>query len=196
MDQTHRWEKRSLERHLQNTNNQLIYCVIHGGVDYNLRQQSIDYLTNLPFDGIAIGGSLGKDRNELIETLKFIMPRIPKDKPNHVLGIGDLESISRFISLGVDTFDSAYPTRLGRHGNFLTNEGIINISSTKYKQDFNPIDKECTCYTCRNHYTRAYLHHLLKSYEPTFGTLGTIHNLHFLTNLMKQIRTKILNDEL
>ena len=96
---------------------------MHGGVDKALRQHSIDYLSSLPFDGYAVGGSLGKDKDELIDLLAFVMPRLPQDKPNHLLGIADGESIDRAVPWGVDTFDSCYPTRVARHGYCLTRQG-------------------------------------------------------------------------
>jgi queuine tRNA-ribosyltransferase len=108
---THRWEQRSLEAHLQNPQQQAMYGVIHGGVDHALRKLSCDHLTNLPFDGFAIGGSMGKNKEEMHNLLSFTLPLLPVDKPNHLLGIGDLGSIERSIPLGIDTFDSSYPTK-------------------------------------------------------------------------------------
>ena len=102
---THRWEARSLRAHLADQRQQAMYAVLHGGVDRELRRMSAGYITALPFDGYAIGGSLGKDRDELIEVLEFLMPMVPTHKPNHLLGIADLESIRRAVPLGVDTFD-------------------------------------------------------------------------------------------
>ena len=120
---SHRWEARSLKQHLNDLRQQAMYCVVHGGVDKALRQHSIDYLSSLPFDGYAVGGSLGKDKDELIDLLAFVMPRLPQDKPNHLLGIADGESIDRAVPWGVDTFDSCYPTRVARHGYCLTRQG-------------------------------------------------------------------------
>lgn len=195
LDRTHRWEKRSLDTHLQNPNNQAMYAVIHGGIDPELRKQSCNYLTSLPFDGFAIGGSLGKTREEMFAMLAYTMPLIPTDKPNHLLGIGDLASLEQSIAYGVDTFDSSHPTRCARHGLLFTSTGNLSIESGINKNDFNPIDKHCTCFTC-THYTRAYVHHLFKAKELTGYTLATIHNLHFMVQLMSEYRHKILQDEL
>jgi queuine tRNA-ribosyltransferase len=195
LDRTHRWEKRSLDKHLQNPNNQAIYAVIHGGLDISLRAKSCDFLTNLPFDGFALGGSLGTTKHDLNMLLMHVMPRLPAHTPNHLLGIGDLESISIGVSLGVDTFDSSYPTRCARHGLLFAKQGPIKIMHTSNKENFNTINPECLCYTCQN-YTVAYLHHLFKAKELTAYTLATIHNLHFMINLMHAYRLKILNDEL
>ena len=192
---THEWEKRSLDHHLKTPNNQAMYAVVHGGVDRSLRQKSIDFLTALPFDGYAIGGSLGKSRADMLELVKFVAPRLPTERPNHLLGIGDLESLDTCIPYGVDTFDSSYPTRAARHGMLLRNDRHIKISSTSHKQSLTPIDSTCSCYTCR-HYSLAYLHHLYKANELTFMTLATIHNLTFMVDRMRFMREAILADQL
>ncbi len=193
LDRTHRWEKRSLEEHLKNRNNQAMYAVIHGGVDPALRRESCEFLTDLPFDGYSIGGSLGKTKPEMVEMLTGLLPRLPEEKPNHLLGIGDLESLVQCIPLGIDTFDSSYPTRAARHGLLLTKTGGLKLSRGVNAMHYEPIDKECSCSTCKN-YNVAYLHHLFKASELTFYTLATIHNLHFMIGLMKDYRESILND--
>jgi queuine tRNA-ribosyltransferase len=195
LERTHRWEKRSLEYHLQAPQGQAMYAVIHGGVDPALRLQSAQYLTSLPFDGYAIGGSVGKTKPEMIEMLTSLIPHLPREKPNHLLGIGDLESIEQCIPLGIDTFDSSYPTRSARHGVFLTATSSLKIGKADYRSDFSPIEEGCGCHTCR-HYSRSYLHHLYKAKELTFMTLATIHNLHFMVNYMNTTRNKILNDQI
>lgn len=195
LDRTHRWEKRSLDAHLQNPNNQAMYAVIHGGIDQNMRAQSCRYLTSLPFDGFAIGGSLGKTREEMFNMLNFTMPLLPTDKPNHLLGIGDLASLEHCISLGIDTFDSSHPTRCARHGLLFTFEGTKKIVHASNKENFNPIDKQCLCIVCQR-YTLAYIHHLFKANEMTGYTLASIHNLHFMVQLMKQYRNNILEDKI
>lgn len=195
LDRTHRWEKRSLEEHLKNPQMQAMYAVIHGGVDPDLRRESCEYLTSLPFDGFAIGGSVGKTKTEMVEMLSFLMPRLPQDKPNHLLGIGDLESLNRCIPLGIDTFDSSYPTRAARHGLLLTKEGGIKVSKAENANQFAPIEHGCSCWTCQ-HFSLAYLHHLFKANELTAYTLSSVHNLHFMVELMADVRVKIANDEL
>lgn len=194
LHRTHRWEKRSLDTHLANPNNQAMYAVIHGGVDLNLRKQSCDYLTSLPFDGFAVGGSLGKTREEMVNMLSHTMPLLPEDKPNHLLGIADLASLDACIRLGVDTFDSSHPTKCARHGLLFTNNGHVKILNGRYKEHFRPIDETCTCPTCLN-YTAAYLHHLFKAKEMTGYTLASIHNLHFMVQFMQNYREHILNNE-
>jgi queuine tRNA-ribosyltransferase len=195
LHRTHRWEKRSLDAHLTNKQNQAMYSVIHGGINKELRKESCEVLTKLPFDGHAIGGSMGKNRQEMVEMLSFMMPLLPSDKPNHLLGIGDLASIEPCVSLGVDTFDSSHPTRCARHGLLFTTKGFVKIGHAENKMAFRPIDGTCSCYTCQN-FTRAYLHHLFKASELSAYTLATIHNLHFMVRLMADYRNRILNNEL
>ena len=193
---SHRWEARSLKAHLRDVRKQAMYAVIHGGVDEDLRRMSAEYLTSLPFDGFAIGGSLGKDTAELVELLGHLMPQIPKDRPNHLLGIGDVGSILGSIPHGVDTFDSTFPTRNARHGQLMTRtRGTFNIQRAENASIHEPVCHQCACSLCRDH-TVSYLHHLFRANEPTAVTLATAHNLHYMGWLMQSLREKILNDEL
>lgn len=195
LDRTHRWEKRSLDEHLKDRKNQAMYAVVHGGVDPDLRMKSVDTLANLPFDGFAVGGSLGKTKPEMVEMLKGVFPRLPQDKPNHLLGIGDLESLDQCVPLGVDTFDSSYPTRAARHGMLLTKEGHLKVEKGAHSNHFGPIEHGCSCWTCQ-HFTLAYLHHLFKANELTAYTLATIHNLHFMVEKMRAVREAIASDQI
>ncbi|NBO24581.1 MAG: tRNA-guanosine(34) transglycosylase [Chlamydiae bacterium] len=195
LDRTHRWEKRSLEEHLKNPNDQAMYAVVHGGVDPLLREKSAKTLGNLPFDGFAIGGSLGKTKEEMFTMLQDLLPHLPNDKPNHLLGIGDLESIDQAIPLGVDTFDSAYPTKAARHGTILTKRGKVKLSTLTHALNFGPIEKDCECPTCKK-FSMAYIHHLFKAKELIAFTLTSIHNLYFMVEQMRRYREMILRDEL
>lgn len=195
LERTHAWEKRSLDEHLKNPNSQAMYAVIHGGVDPVLRKRSIDYLTTLPFNGFAIGGSVGKTKQEMIELLSFTMPRLPKDSPNHLLGIGDLLSLEHCIPLGIDTFDSSYPTKAARHGVAFTKNGSLKISKGCYKTSLTPIEEGCQCPTCQ-HFHLGYLHHLFKANELTALSLTSVHNLYFMVQLMAAYRERILRDEI
>ena len=195
LDRTHRWEKRSLEAHLNNRQGQAMYSVIHGGVDLELRKASCEFLTNLPFDGFAIGGSMGKTKDEMHHMLASTLPHLPTDKPNHLLGIGDLPSIDRCIPLGIDTFDSSYPTRSARHGVLLTAQGGINITKVEYAKNFGPIEEGCRCPTC-SRFTAAYLHHLFKAHELTSMSLASAHNLYFMVQWMKRYREMILENKI
>ncbi|MFI0434781.1 MAG: tRNA guanosine(34) transglycosylase Tgt [Parachlamydiaceae bacterium] len=192
---THRWEERSLEAHLKNRQNQAMYSVIHGGVNLELRKASCDFLTTLPFDGFAIGGSMGKTKDEMHHMLSYTLPLLPEEKPNHLLGIGDLTSIDRSIPLGIDTFDSSYPTRSARHGVLLTAKGGMNVTKTENAKNFRPIEENCGCPTCTR-FTVAYLHHLFKAHELTSMSLASAHNLYFMVKWMERYRKMILEDEI
>lgn len=192
---THRWEQRSLETHLKNPQGQAIYAVIHGGLDNGLRKESCEFLSKLDFDGFAIGGSMGKTKDEMHQMLSVTLPYIPEEKPNHLLGIGDLTSIDRSVPLGIDTFDSTYPTKAARHGILLTEKGIVNVTRTDHAADFFPIDKNCGCPTCGK-FSIAYLHHLYKAHELAFMSLATAHNLHYMIQHMQRHREEILADRI
>lgn len=195
LERTHRWEKRSLEEHLKSPQQQAMYAVIHGGVSQELRSLSCQHLTNLPFDGFAIGGSLGKNHDEMFAMLAHLMPQLPSDKPNHLLGIGDLKSMTECVKLGIDTFDSSHPTRCARHGLAFTATGGKRILQSNNQNNFEPIELGCRCFTCQN-YSLAYLRHLLKANELTAFTLLTIHNIHFMVQMMQNYRQAILNDQI
>lgn len=195
LERTHRWEERSLNAHLSNRQNQAMYAVIHGGIHPELRKESCAFLTNLAFDGFAIGGSLGKNKQEMHQMLSFTLPLLPNHCPTHLLGIGDLESIDLCIPLGIDTFDSSYPTRAARHGIALSDQKPINLTKSENARHFGPIEKGCSCYTCQR-FSRAYLHHLFKAKEMASLSLTTIHNLHFMVRYMHSYREKILSDQI
>ena len=194
---SHRWEARSLKAHLSDKRKQAMYAVVHGGVDRDLRRMSVEYLSSLPFDGFAIGGSLGRDSKELIELLTFLMPLMPKDRPNHLLGIGDVPSIDGAVPLGVDTFDSTFPTRNARHGRLMTfsGKGSFNVLRAENARNFAPPCSECPCPLCASH-SVAYLHHLFKANEPHAVTLATTHNLFHMGRVMRETREAILRDEI
>lgn len=195
LERTHAWEKRSLEAHLKDPRDQAMYAVIHGGVDDSLREESCRFLSNLPFNGYAIGGSMGKTKSEMVSMLSNLLPKLPPEAPNHLLGIADLESLEGCVPLGIDTFDSSYPTKAARHGTLLTRSGAMKITRGRHSGEFKPIEEECTCYTCQN-YSRAYIHHLFKAKELTSMTLASVHNLHFMVELMNSYRKSILENKI
>ncbi len=195
LHRTHRWEKRSLDEHLKSPNNQAMYAVVHGGVNDEWRKLSAETLSKLPFDGFAIGGSMGKTKPEMFKMLSSLMPHIPHDKPNHLLGIADLESLIACIPLGIDTFDSSYPTKAARHGSLLTSMGPVKVTRGLFQNAHRPLDESCPCHTCQN-YTLAYLNHLFKAHEMTAYTLATIHNLQFMISFMASMRTAILENRI
>lgn len=204
VDRSHRWEARSLKTHLNDVQQQAMYCVVHGGVDRELRTKSVNFLTSLPFDGYAIGGSLGNGKEELKELLNWMMPMFDDDtggierkgKPRHLLGIADEESIRHAVTRGIDTLDSCYPTRVARHGTVLTKEGPLKMRSGKYSKAFGEkIDESCTCPTCQQ-YDRAYLWHLFKAHEPLAVTLAAQHNIHYMNEMMQGIREDIMENKI
>ena len=199
VERSHRWEARSLLEHLKDSRErqQAIWCVIHGGTDVQLRTRSIDYLTSLPWDGYAIGGSLGNGRDELRQLLDWMMPLFNlgerSSKCRHLLGIADVESVHNAVKSGVDTMDSSYPTKLARCGTLLTKNGLIRIKQGKHAHSHGvKIDEDCECATCTQ-YDRAYLCHLFKANEPVSLQLATIHNIHFMNKLMSRLRNNILS---
>ena len=194
LDRTHRWEARSLATHLADPQNQAMFAVIHGGVNPDYRKNSCQVLTKLAFDGFAIGGSLGKTKQELFDTVKATTSHLPPEAPTHLLGIGDLENLDKCIPLGVDTFDSTYPTKAARHGILLTKHGNIKVNRQEYQTTFTPIEQNCPCPTCQ-HFSLAYLNHLFKAKEPTALSLATLHNVSFMVRLMASYREKILQGE-
>ncbi len=172
----------------------------------DLREKSIEFNNcQEEFFGIAVGGSLGSDKQTMYQTVEYTMAKIRKDKPVHLLGIGGLADIWHGIRHGIDTFDCVHPTRIARHGSalvkakFWRTEGInkkpkesISLVKGCFEKDNRPIDDNCGCETCRN-YNRSYLHYLLKQNESLAGTLITIHNLYFMNSMMEDIRYAIEN---
>ncbi|ETV91085.1 queuine tRNA-ribosyltransferase, variant [Aphanomyces invadans] len=194
---THRWEARSLHEHLKHVNQQAMYGVVHGGIDQRLRRMSAEYISSLPFDGHAIGGSMGKDRTEMMDLLTFLRPFLPDEKPIHLLGIADEPSLHQCVPLGIDTFDSCFPTRAGRHGTLFSASrgGPLHVVRGKFAGDKGPIDAECACPACTQH-SVGYIHHLFKAKEPTAMMLATLHNLHYMVRLMTTFRQHILDNRI
>lgn len=194
-ERTHRWQERSLRQHRLDPRHQSMYGVVHGGVDDALRAESLKTLLDLGFDGLAVGGSLGKERGQMVEMLSKLMPQVPAQLPVHLLGIADLPSIEACLPLGIDTFDSSYPTKAARHGMLLTSRGVVKIDRACYRSDPEPVDPSCDCLTC-SQYSAAYLHHLFKAHETTGLTLASIHNIRFMVRRFAQVRQQILQDEI
>ena len=190
---SHRWMARSLKTHLSDPRGQAMYGVLHGGCDRELRAQSAAFLSHLPFDGYAVGGSLGRDHDDMVELLEYVVPLLAdRKRPRHLLGIGDERGVRAAAALGFDTMDSCYPTRIARHGTLLTREGKLHITSAKHARDYGPIDPSLPTIDA----SRAYMHHLAKMREPLFITLSAIHNLRYMTALMQELREQIRKDEL
>lgn len=193
MDRTHRWAERSLRAHRQNVkknNEQGLYGIVQGGRYADLRLESARELARMEFDGYGIGGSFSK--HDILGILEQVNRELPKDKPRHLLGIGEPEDMFIGVAAGIDTFDCVLPTRNGRTGGIYTTEGKIQIPKAEYKTDFGPLSEGCECPVCQHH-TRAYVSHLFRTHEMLGPVLASMHNLYFLTNLVARIRESILD---
>ncbi|CDZ75043.1 Queuine tRNA-ribosyltransferase [Peptoniphilus sp. ING2-D1G] len=193
MNRTTRWAKRCKEHH-KNTDRQALFGIVQGGMYKDLRKESAEALVELDFPGYAIGGlSVGEPLELMNEILDFTVDYLPKDKPRYLMGVGTPDYLFEAVERGIDMADCVLPTRIARNGTALTANGKLVIKNSKYKDDFSKLDPECDCYTCKN-YTRAYIRHLFNVDEILALRLATIHNLHFLINLMKNIRDAIKNN--
>ena len=189
MEMTLRWAERCRKAH--RNSDQLLFGIVQGGMERDLRQASIDGTVSIGFPGYAIGGlSVGEEKDLMYETLAYVAPLLPEEKPRYLMGVGTPEDLVYGVRCGVDMFDCVMPTRNARNGSLFTTAGIIRIRNTKYKNDFSPLDAACTCYTCQN-FTRAYLRHLHVENEILGSQLHTLHNLHFYVSLMRGIRRAI-----
>jgi len=188
---THRWAERCLKA--QTRTDQALFAIVQGGVFPDLRSASARFLTSFDFPGYAIGGlSVGESKQQTWATVDCTVPLLPDEKPRYLMGVGSPEDLFEGVARGVDIFDCALPTRLARNGALFTAEGRINLRKAEFKYDPAPIEQSCTCYTCRN-FSRAYLQHLFKAGEILGLRLNTIHNLHFLLDTMRRIRSAILD---
>lgn len=193
MDRTHRWADRSLKAHRQNVQKnaeQGIYGIVQGGRFADLRIESAQYLARMDFDGYGIGGSFSK--HDILGILDKVNKELPKEKPRHLLGIGEPEDMFIGVEAGIDTFDCVLPTRNGRNGGVYTKKGKIQIPNAGYKDDFTPLDEGCECPVCKHH-TKAYVRHLFATNEILGPLLASMHNIYFLTNLVQQIRQSIID---
>jgi queuine tRNA-ribosyltransferase len=170
---------------------QRVFGIVQGGVFEDLRRKCSETLVDLDFDGYAIGGlCIGEPKDIMHKVISQSVPLLPEDKPRYLMGVGSPEDMLEAISCGVDIFDSVFPTRNARHNTVYTKSGKINIGKEKFKSETGPIDEDCQCYTCKK-FTMAYVNHLLREHEYFGMRLATIHNLHFLVNLMKETKVAI-----
>ena len=184
-----RWAKRSKEAHQGNSN--ALFGIIQGGMYEELRDVSLAGLTDINFDGYAIGGlSVGEPKEDMLRILAHTAPKMPLNKPRYLMGVGTPEDLVAAVSQGIDMFDCVMPTRNARNGWLFTQYGDIKIKNAGYKTDTQPLDADCDCYTCQN-FSRAYLHHLHKIGEILGSRLNTIHNLHYYQVLMAGMRSAI-----
>lgn len=173
---------------------QMLFGIVQGSFYQDLRKESAERTSELALDGLAIGGiSVGEPKNLAIEALEITLPLLPQDKPRYLMGIGLPEDLWDYVEKGVDMFDCVVPTRNARNGQVFTSTGKRVITHACYKNDFMPLDENCGCFTCRN-YTRAYLHHLFRAQELLGLRLNSLHNVHFMLNLINSIRSAIAED--
>lgn len=195
MERTTRWAIRCKNSH-KNIDEQSLFGIIQGGFYKDLRKQSLEDLVNLDLPGYAIGGiSVVEPKEEFLDILNYTAPLMPKDKPRYLMGVGTPDYLIEAALAGIDMCDCVLPTRIARNGTAMTWNGKVVVRNATYEKDFTPLDPECNCYTCKN-YTRAYIRHLVKTNEILGVRLLSIHNLTFLTNLMKRVRIEIENDNL
>ncbi len=189
MELSLRWAKRSKDAHEGNP--AALFGIVQGGMYEGLRDRSLEGLTDIGFDGYAIGGlSVGEPKEDMIRILDHLPPKMPEDKPRYLMGVGRPEDIVEAVRRGIDMFDCVMPTRNARNGYLFTSTGIVKIRNARHRHDTTPLDERCDCYTCQN-FSRSYLHHLDKCGEMLGAQLNTIHNLRFYQNLMAGLRGAI-----
>ncbi len=189
-----RWARRSRDAFngLQNPN--ALFGIVQGGMFEDLRDESLAGLSEIGFDGFAIGGlSVGEPKEDMARILAHTTPRLPADKPRYLMGVGTPEDIVAGVAEGIDMFDCVMPTRNARNGWLFTRYGDLKIKNAVHKTDTRPLDPSCDCYTCRN-FSRAYLHHLHRTDEILGSMLNTIHNLRYYQTLTQALREAIAAD--
>lgn len=193
---TTRWARRSREHVLKQDTDQQLWGICQGGVEWELRRKSIAELSEIDFDGYALGGlGIGEPKTQFMDIVERSCQLLPDDKPRYLMGIGYLEDILAAVEKGVDFFDCVLPTRNARNGTLFTSQGRVVIKNKKYEQDSRPLDEECSCYTCR-HFSRSYLRHLHERGEISSAILNTIHNLFFYLDFFRKIRQAIQENSL
>ncbi len=192
VERTLRWAKRGKDTHSKK--DQSLFGIVQGGEYQDLRRHSAIETVKMNFDGYSIGGtSVGEDKETMYKMIDYSILYLPSDKPRYLMGVGDPVDIIEGVQRGIDMFDCVLPTRIARHGNAFSKIGKMNLKNAKYKMDFEPLESDCDCYTCKN-YTRSYIRHLLIAGEALGGRLLSIHNIRFLIKLTEDIRENIKND--
>ena len=187
-----RWAERSRRAFDDLGNPNALFGIVQGGVHAGLRRRSAQALTDIGFDGYAIGGlAVGEPEHERNATLEGIEPLLPRERPRYLMGVGRPQDIVEAVRRGVDMFDCVMPTRNARNAHLFTRHGVLRIRNAKFERDTRPLDEACTCYTCRSGFSRAYLRHLDRCGEMLGPQLATIHNLHYYQELMAGLRAAI-----
>jgi queuine tRNA-ribosyltransferase len=199
-ERTHRWLDRCIDWQRANApQRQLLYGIVQGGVYEDLRAASAERVAGSDVDGVAVGGSLGQEKAQMREVVGWALRPVRDEQPRHLLGIGDVDDILHAVAAGIDTFDCATPTRLGRHGTALVpdpdSRWRLDLTRPGFSESREPISEGCPCPACREH-TRGYLHYLVKAGELTGARLITLHNLTFMKSLMDEIRAAVEAGEL
>jgi queuine tRNA-ribosyltransferase len=190
MERTHRWAERCQRAHSRE--GQALFAIVQGGVIPELRRESAGFLVSLDFPGYAIGGlCIGEPKQVTLDITGQTAALLPEDRPRYLMGVGSPEDIVEGTARGIDIFDSALPTRVARNGALFTFHGRVNIRNAAYARMETPVEEGCNCYTCRT-FSAAYLHHLFRSRELLAYRLATIHNLTFISGLVKRMRDAIL----
>jgi len=193
MRRTHTWAEACLKAHTRP--DQAMFGIVQGGIFEDLRAESARVLSSLDFPGYAIGGlSVGESKADMLRILDCVTPLLPTDKPRYLMGVGSPEDLVEGVARGIDIFDCVLPTRLARNGAVFTPDGRMNLRNAVHAEDSRPIQEGCTCYAC-THFSRAYLRHLVMSQEILGLYLGTLHNIHFLLQLMRAMRQAVLCGE-
>ncbi len=196
VDITTQWAKRAKTHWQKNPSLQLLWGICQGSVYWDLRQQSIEELMAIDFDGYALGGlGIGEPKTQFMEMVERSSEILPKERPRYLMGIGYVNDIIEAVERGIDFFDCVLPTRNARNGTLFTSTGKIVIKNKKYERDGRPIDPACQCYTCLN-FSRAYLRHLYERQEISSSILNTLHNLHFYLDIFRKIRHSIQSNSL
>ena len=194
LELTARWAKRCRDARTENDTGGALFGIVQGGMFNDLRQHSLESIAGIGFDGYAVGGlSVGEPKEMMLEVADVTIPKLPAHAPRYVMGVGTPEDLVELVSMGTDMFDCVMPTRNARNGQLFTRHGAINICNARFKYDMEPVDAQCTCYTCR-HYSRAYLRHLYMARELLAYRLNTLHNLHHYLHLMQAMREAIDQD--
>jgi queuine tRNA-ribosyltransferase len=189
---THAWAERC--RAAQKRDDQALFGIVQGGIFPDLRRDSARFLAGLHFPGYAIGGlSVGETKEQMYDMLDITTPLLPAGKPRYLMGVGAPEDLLESVARGVDLFDCVLPTRLARNAALFTRQGRLNMRNARFERDPAPVEEGCACYTCR-HFSRAYVRHLFKAGEMLAARLATIHNVHFLLQLMREVRAAIAED--
>jgi queuine tRNA-ribosyltransferase len=186
MELSLRWAQRSKAAHGDNP--AALFGIIQGGMYEELRTISLNGLSQIGFDGYAIGGlSVGEPKEDMMRVLDHITPQMPVHKPRYLMGVGTPSDIVAAVSRGIDMFDCVMPTRNARNAHIFTSQGVLKLRNSRFREDIRPLDPNCDCYTCQ-HFSRAYLHHLDKCREMLGAQLNTIHNVHYYQHLMQGLR--------